>query len=77
MLVNMMHYKEPFQRMHARHEVWKKKYPDQPAAYGGIAKARPETRALASPPATLKNLPFKLEDVIDELGSLPFDPTTD
>ena len=81
MLVNMMHYKEPFQRMRARHELWKKKYPDQPAAYGpaygGIVNARPETRALANPPAKLKNLPFKLEDVIDELGSLPFDLTTD
>ncbi len=80
-LVNMMHYKEPFQRMRARHEVWKKKYPDQPAAYGtaygGIVNARPETRALVNPPAQLKNLPFKLDDVIDELGSLPFDPTSD
>ena len=81
MLVNMMHFKEPFQRMRARHEIWKKKYPDRPAAYGpaygGIVNARPETKALRNPPADLKKLPFDLEDVIDHLDQLPFDPTTD
>jgi arylsulfatase len=62
--------------MRARHELWKKRYPDKKQAHGpawtGIANARPETKALLKPPLDLKNLPF---DPLQYLGhELPFDP---
>ena len=31
LLIQMLHFSEPFNRMRALHELWKKKYPDQPA----------------------------------------------
>ena len=81
MLVNMMHYKEPFTRMKLRHEVWKKKYPDQPAgygpAYGGISNARPETLNTRKPPANMDDLPFDPLEYIEHLDDLPFDPSAD
>ena len=62
MLVNLLHTSEAFSRMRARHELWKKKYPDKPLkrapAFKGVANARPETKALWQPPVTLKALPF-------------------
>jgi arylsulfatase len=79
LLVNMLHFKEPFNRMRARHEAWIKVYSHQEAArgpaYTGIANARPETEALAKPPEALKNLPYDVLDYIKELKHLPFDPT--
>jgi len=78
LLVNMLHFKEPFNRMRLRHELWKKKYPDQPAAYGaaygGMSNLRPETKALRNPPVDLKSLPFDPLEYIEHLDSLPFDP---
>jgi len=72
------HFKEPFRRMRARHELWIKKYPNKQAArgpaYGDIVNARPETKQLMNPPADLQNLPFDLEDVIEQMDELPFDP---
>ena len=69
MMVNTFHLNEAFVRMRARHELWKKKYPDAGRAHGmaytGLSNARPETRALANPPAALKDLPFDPDDVID------------
>jgi arylsulfatase len=79
LLVNMIHFKEPFRRMRARHELWKKKYPNQPAARGpaftGISNARPETLALSNPPVDLRSLPFDPLEFIEHLDQLPFDPT--
>jgi arylsulfatase len=79
LLINMLHFKEPFNRMRARHEAWIKRFPHREEArgpaYTGIANARPETIALSKPPEALKNLPFEVLDYIKELKNLPFDPT--
>lgn len=62
----------------ARHELWKKSYPDQPAGFGpaftGLSNARPETIALSRPPVDMKNLPFNPLQYIEHLDQLPFDP---
>lgn len=77
LLVNMLHFKEPFNRMRARHEAWMKVYPNREEArgpaYTGISNARPETKALSEPPEAMKELPYKLLDYIDHLDNLPFD----
>jgi arylsulfatase len=69
MLVNMLHVNEAFTRMRARHELWKKRYPDSPRAHGpaytGIANARPESRALSEAPVDMRDLPFDLFEYID------------
>jgi arylsulfatase len=79
LLTNMLHFKEPFRRMRARHELWKQKYPDRGAAHGpaytSIANARPETRALINPPVDFQKLPFDPLEFIEHLDELPFDPT--
>lgn len=78
MVTNMLHFKEPFRRMRARHELWMRKYLNMPAAsgpaYTNIVNARPETRALMKPPVDYKNLPFDPRDVLKEMENLPFDP---
>ena len=80
-IVGGFHFKEPFRRMRARHELWKKKYPDKTAArgpaYTGIANARPETKALSRPPMDLRKLPFNPLDFIEQLDELPFDPSSE
>jgi len=79
LLVNMLHFKESFNRMRARHELWIQKYPHfeevRGPAYTGISNARPETVALSNPPAWLRNLPFDPLQFIEHLDELPFDPT--
>lgn len=79
LLINLLHMKEPFNRMRARHEAWIKKYPHREEvflpAYTGISNARPETIALSKPPAAMKELPFDLLEYIRHLEDLPFDPT--
>jgi arylsulfatase len=70
--------KEPFKRMRARHELWKKKYPDRDhkraPAYTGIANARPETIAISQPPEGLKEaLPYDVLEFIKHLDELPYD----
>ncbi len=74
----MLHFKEPFNRMRARHEGWMKVYPNREAArgppYTGIANARPETEALSKPPEALKDLPYDVLQYLKELKNLPFDP---
>ena len=65
MLVPLIHTQNQFNRMKARHEIWKLKYPDRPQALGvpftGLSNARPETRAIA--------------ERIDEYRKImPFDP---
>ena len=79
LLVNMMHYKEPFMRMRARHELWIDKYPNREAArgpaYTGIANARPETRAVNEPPVEFEDLPFDPREYIEHYGKLPPGPS--
>ena len=57
--------KEPFKRMRARHQLWKKKYPDRhhkrAPSYTGIANARPATKSISEPPAVLDELPYEVE----------------
>ncbi len=81
MLVNLIHLKSPFNRMRLRHELWKKKYPDAHEVYGvpwtGIENATPEVKALAEPPASLRDLPFDPLEYIESLDQLPFDPDMD
>ncbi len=79
MLVNLLHFKGAFNRMQARHELWKKKYPDWPAtrgpAFQGLANARPETKALSIPPVHLRKLPFDPLEYIEH--DPPFDRNAD
>ncbi len=81
METNILHYKESFQRMRARHALWMRKYPNMPAAtgiaYTDIVNARPETKALRKPPAEFKDLPFDPREVMEEMETLPFDPAAD
>jgi arylsulfatase A-like enzyme len=76
-VVGGFHMKEPFKRMRARHELWKKKYPDRhhkrAPAYTGIANARPETIAISEPPEALNNLPYDVLERIEQLDDLPYD----
>jgi arylsulfatase len=78
LLINLLHLKEPFNRMRARHEAWIKVYPHREEArgpaYTGIANARPETIALSKPPKSFKSLPYGALDYIKHLDELPFDP---
>jgi arylsulfatase A-like enzyme len=80
-VVGGFHFKEPFKRMRARHELWKKKYPNlehkRGLAYTGISNARPETIALSKPPVNMKNLPFNPLEFIEHLDQLPYDFGTD
>jgi len=76
-VVGGFHFKEPFRRMRARHELWIEKYPHFEEARGpaftGISNARPETLALSKPPVDFKKLPFDPLEFIDH--ELPFDPS--
>lgn len=67
-LVNFLHTNEAFNRMRARHMLWKQRYPDADRAHGpaftGISNARPETIALGEPPVELRDLPFNILDFI-------------
>jgi hypothetical protein len=51
--------------MRARHEIWKKKYPDKPEKRGvpftGLSNPRPETERLSKP-------------LVQDRSKLPFDP---
>ena len=79
MLVTSLHFKGAFSRMQMRHELWKAKYPDWPAARGpaltGLANARPETKALSEVPVNMKDLPFDPMEYIEH--DPPFDRNGD
>lgn len=81
MLTNLIHLKSPFNRMRIRHELWKKKYPDQKERHGipwtGVENATPEMKAMAKPPVDLKKLPFDPLEYIEHLDELPFDRNAD
>ena len=79
MMVNTFHLNEAFVRARARHELWKKKYPNSPRAHGiayaGLANARPETKALGVPPANMENLPFDVFEFMEY--ELPWEMRSD
>jgi len=81
MLIQMIHMKEPFNRMLLRHRLWMKKYPNQPAgkgpAFTGLSNARPETIALSQPPVDMKSLPFNPLEYIEHVDELPFNTQGD
>jgi arylsulfatase len=58
-----------FNSMLARHELFKKKYPDVSKAHGipytGLSNARPETRAIVDRiNRNMKNMPFDVEEYL-------------
>jgi arylsulfatase len=68
--VPLIHTQGQFNRMRARHELFKKKYPDMPAAHGipytGLSNARPETRAIGERiKRELKAMPFDVEEYLE------------
>lgn len=79
MLVTSLHFKGAFNRMQTRHELWKAKVPDWPAARGpvftGLANARPETRALSEAHVNMQDLPFDVFEYIEH--DPPFDRNGD
>jgi arylsulfatase len=69
-LVPLIHTQGQFNRMVARHELFKKKYPDVPNAHGipytGLSNARPETKAIAERvKRNMKNMPFDVEEYLE------------
>jgi len=68
-LVPLIHTQGQFNRMVARHELFKKKYPDVPNAHGipytGLSNARPETKAIADRlKRDMKNMPFDVKEYL-------------
>lgn len=69
-LVPLIHTQGQFNRMRARHELFKKKYPDVPNGHGipytGLANARPETKAIAERiKRNLEHMPFSVEEFLE------------
>ena len=69
-LVPLIHTQGQFNRMMARHELFKKKYPDMPNAHGipytGLSNARPETKAIAERvERVLNNMPFDVKEYLE------------
>ena len=69
-LVPLIHTQGQFNRMVARHELFKKKYPDMPNAHGipytGLSNARPETKGIGDRiERTMKNMPFDVEEYLE------------
>jgi arylsulfatase len=69
-LVPMIHTQGQFNRMRARHELFKKKYPDMPNAHGipytGLSNARPETRAIGERiNREIEAMPFDVEEFLE------------
>jgi arylsulfatase len=81
MLTNLIHLKSPFNRMRLRHELWKKRYPDQEELHGipwtGIENTTEEVKALTVPPAKLSELPFDPFEYVEHLDQVPFDRNLD
>lgn len=66
-LVPLIHTQGQFNRMRARHELFKKKYPDMPNGkgipYAGLSNARPETKAIAERvKANVEMMPFDIQE---------------
>ena len=69
-LVPLIHTQGQFNRMRARHELFKKKYPDVPNAHGipytGLTNARPETVEIGERVRRLiKQMPFDVNDYLE------------
>ena len=68
-LIPLIHTQGQFNRMRARHELFKKKYPDVPNAHGipytGLSNARPETKAIGERlKRDIANMPFDVEEYL-------------
>jgi arylsulfatase len=68
-LVPLIHTQGQFNRMLARHELFKKKYPDVDNAHGipytGLSNARPETKAIGERiRRELEHMPFDVEEFL-------------
>lgn len=80
MLVPLIHTQGQFNRMRARHELMKKKYPDKPNAKGipltGLSNARPETKAIGTRmQEVLKLVPIDVREYIEfDLPGTKIDP---
>ncbi len=80
MLVPLIHTQGQFNRMRARHELMKRKYPDKPKAYGipytGLSNARPETRAIEELlRRNIENMPFDASEYLEhEIPGSKADP---
>ena len=80
MLVPMIHTQGQFNRMRARHELMKKKYPDKEKAHGipytGISNARPETKEIGQQmKRNIQELPFDVREYIElEIPGSKADP---
>ncbi len=69
-LVPLIHTQGQFNRMVARHQLFKKKYPDKGNAkgipYTGLSNARPETLAIGERVnAYMKNMPFDINEYLE------------
>ena len=69
-LVPLLHTQGQFNRMRARHELFKKKYPDMPTAHGipytGLSNARPETVAIGERiNREIEAMPFDVKEFLD------------
>jgi arylsulfatase len=69
-LVPLIHTQGQFNQMRARHELFKKKYPDAENAkgipYTGLSNARPETQAIATRvKAAVEAMPFDVEEYLE------------
>jgi arylsulfatase len=80
MLVPLIHTQGQFNRMRARHELMKHKFPDKAKAHGvpytGLSNARPETRAIADQMRrNVENMPFDFREYIEfEIPGAKADP---
>ena len=69
-LVPLIHTQGQFNRMLARHELFKNKYPDVSNAHGipytGLSNARPETKAIADRvKRNIENMPFDIKEYLE------------
>ncbi|MFA0792503.1 sulfatase-like hydrolase/transferase [Microbulbifer echini] len=69
-LVPLIHTQGQFNHMVARHQLFKKKYPDVPSGtgipYTGLANARPETKAIGQRVrAVVDEMPFSIEEYLE------------
>ena len=79
-LIPLIHTQGQFNRMRARHELMKKRYPDTKKAYGipytGLTNARPETKAIGDQlKRNINGLPFDVREYIEfEIPNSKADP---
>ena len=69
-LIPLIHTQGQFNRMVARHQLFKKKYPDKPNAkgipYTGLSNARPETKAIGERiKSYAKKMPFNVKEYLE------------